>query len=541
MNPAFPRSHFRLGALALAIAALTPSLPAFGAPGDKVGSEFRVNTFTPEGQGAPALARSANGDFVVTWADYSEENQGIYFRRYRANGAAKDLDAVRVATPLDNDFGPSRIATPDVAMDEDGDFVVVWRNISEPYDFSEVMARRYSAGGTPRDPSPVATRRVCSDVEQGPPSVAMDSSGDYVVAYGSYDSDANDNTFFVGAILFKADGSSAGCLNGSTHGRNPVVAMESDGDFVLAYDAYDYDDTNNRRTPLGIVARRYTAAGAPKDAANIFVTPGLLLSAVPEIAVNDLGEFIVSWELPNAFPGTTSSNIMMRRYNGDGTPKAGAAQVNAAGSGLHRDAEIGLANDGSFTVAWERLPTAQNNSEVFWRSFGANGAPVTAFHQQANTYATSFQDDPALAVNADGSFVVAWESQDQDGSGDGVYAQRFAGRPASLPTVRFTPASSSVAEIAGTVKLLVRVSRATTRDVTVPISLGGTASLRRDYRLPVASVLVPAGQTSARLRVVVIDDTRKEPNETVILNMGTPVNARLGTTPSHQLTILAND
>ncbi|MEO1076424.1 MAG: T9SS type A sorting domain-containing protein, partial [Bacteroidota bacterium] len=30
---------------------------------------------------------------------------------------------------------------------------------------------------------------------------------------------------------------------------------------------------------------------------------------------------------------------------------------------------------------------------------------------------------------ADGDFVVAWSSRDQDGDGDGIYAQRFAASP----------------------------------------------------------------------------------------------------------------
>lgn len=535
------RPRLRPSALALAVSALAPCVPASGAQGDKLGPEFLVNTSVLRGQGAPALARSADGDFVVAWADYGNRNEGIYFRRYRADGTAKDFSAVKVAEPLGTEVGEGRTSHPDVAMDDDGDFVVAWRNTKDPYDFSEVLIRRYSADGTPRDQVPVATRHACNDVEQGPPSVAMDGTGDFVLAYGSYDSDANYNTFGIRAIVFRADGSRSACVSGSTFGHNPTVAMESDGDFVLAYDGYDYDQSSQQKTLLGILARRYSADGRAKDAEDISVTPDLLLSAAPEIAVNDLGEFIVSWVLPNAAVAPTASNIMMRRYNGDGTPGADAAQVNAAGSGFHRDSAIGLANDGSFTVIWERLTVAQTDSEVFWRSFGADGTPVTPFHQRANTVTNGFQDDVDLVVNGDGSFLAAWESQDQDGSGDGVYAQRFAGLPDSVPTVGFRPAKSIVPEVAGTVRLSVVLSAATTRDVTVPIRSGGTARLGRDYKLPVGSVSIPAGQTRANLRLRVVDDARREVRETAILTLGTPVNARRGIPAAHRLVILAND
>src|SRR5262249_21380105 len=44
---------------------------------------------------------------------------------------------------------------------------------------------------------------------------------------------------------------------------------------------------------------------------------------------------------------------------------------------------------------------------------------------RVNTFTAGNQDAPAVAVNALGQFVVTWVSDNQDGSGAGVYAQRF--------------------------------------------------------------------------------------------------------------------
>jgi len=51
---------------------------------------------------------------------------------------------------------------------------------------------------------------------------------------------------------------------------------------------------------------------------------------------------------------------------------------------------------------------------------------------QVNTYTTSRQALPAVAADAAGNFVVAWQSYTQDGSLDGIFAQRFSasGTPA---------------------------------------------------------------------------------------------------------------
>ena len=52
---------------------------------------------------------------------------------------------------------------------------------------------------------------------------------------------------------------------------------------------------------------------------------------------------------------------------------------------------------------------------------------------RVNTYTTSYQSRAVVASDAVGNFVVAWASHDQDGSGTGVFAQRFGGLgPAAL-------------------------------------------------------------------------------------------------------------
>src|SRR5262245_35209633 len=50
---------------------------------------------------------------------------------------------------------------------------------------------------------------------------------------------------------------------------------------------------------------------------------------------------------------------------------------------------------------------------------------------RVNTYTTSSQNHPAVSFLPGGQFVVVWDSYGQDGSGFGVFGQRFdsAGAP----------------------------------------------------------------------------------------------------------------
>ena len=48
-----------------------------------------------------------------------------------------------------------------------------------------------------------------------------------------------------------------------------------------------------------------------------------------------------------------------------------------------------------------------------------------------NSYTTKSQRSPALAIHS-GGFVITWRSNDQDGSGYGIFAQRFAKPPLAI-------------------------------------------------------------------------------------------------------------
>jgi hypothetical protein len=44
---------------------------------------------------------------------------------------------------------------------------------------------------------------------------------------------------------------------------------------------------------------------------------------------------------------------------------------------------------------------------------------------QVNTYTTLYQGEPAVTTDANGDFVVVWQSDEQDGDLTGIYAQRY--------------------------------------------------------------------------------------------------------------------
>jgi hypothetical protein len=105
--------------------------------------------------------------------------------------------------------------------------------------------------------------------------------------------------------------------------------------------------------------------------------------------------------------------------------------------------------------------------------------------------------------------------------------------PPALPTVQWTSASQSGAENVGTMTVTAQLSAASGLPVTVPFTVSGSAANPADYTITTSPITIAAGATTGSATITVVNDTLYENNETVIVTMGTPTNATVGTTTVH--------
>jgi hypothetical protein len=78
---------------------------------------------------------------------------------------------------------------------------------------------------------------------------------------------------------------------------------------------------------------------------------------------------------------------------------------------------------GNFVVVWNSDQDGASYG-VFGQRYASSGVPLGS-QFQVNTYTTSVQAVPAVTADAAGNFVVVWASYSQDGSGYGVFGQRY--------------------------------------------------------------------------------------------------------------------
>ena len=89
------------------------------------------------------------------------------------------------------------------------------------------------------------------------------------------------------------------------------------------------------------------------------------------------------------------------------------------------------APDGTFVVVWESFGSSGSDiwpSSIQARLYRSDGAPLGE-QFQVNSYTPNAQLDPAVAVDAQGAFVVAWESFASGGPTDVDVRDHVTERP----------------------------------------------------------------------------------------------------------------
>ncbi|MGH9465567.1 MAG: hypothetical protein ACRD0X_07955, partial [Thermoanaerobaculia bacterium] len=110
---------------------------------------------------------------------------------------------------------------------------------------------------------------------------------------------------------------------------------------------------------------------------------------------------------------------------GGGPPPLGEEfQVNTYTTNYQSNPSIAMEGGGGFVVVWSSNEQDGSGGGVFGRLFDAAGEPLGG-EFQVNTHTAGSQFRPAVARNGAGDFVVVWTSSPQDGSDQGVFGQRY--------------------------------------------------------------------------------------------------------------------
>lgn len=267
--------------------------------------------------------------------------------------------------------------------------------------------------------------------DQSDPAVASSIAGDFVVVWRSAVQVGTAPGIF--GQRFLSDGSPSGG-EFAVHSEpafdqyGPAVASAPSGSFVVAWTAV----AGSSSVPT-VRGRRFDAGGTPEGAAfsiNVSTTgqPGRV-----SVASDGLGRYFVAWQ---------DEEILLRRFDVSGAPLSGEVQVNTTSFEMQGDPAVAADAAGDFVVAWESYGQDGSSYGVFGQRFDANGS-ASGSEFQVNTYTTSWQVTPAVAMAASGEFVIAWVRDHPGSGGSDIVMQRYDADAAPIgPETQVSGASS---------------------------------------------------------------------------------------------------
>ena len=206
--------------------------------------------------------------------------------------------------------------------------------------------------------------------------------------------------------------------------QDPSIASLEDGGLVVTWESYGQDvdsDGNTESTSYsGVYGQRYDANGAVDGDEFRINTHTEVYQQTPSTTGLADGGFVVTWESSNQ--DGSGYGIFGQRYDKEGNAVGDEFQSNTYTSSEQTTPDVTALLDGGFVVTWQSSGQDGSGYGIYGQRYDANG---TSFGDefQVNTYTSSEQYDPSVTALNDGGFMVTWEGQ--DASGYGIKGQRF--------------------------------------------------------------------------------------------------------------------
>lgn len=337
----------------------------FTADGKPVGTEMLVNSETRSSQTAQKMTVLTNGNYVVTWEDWSLSCQ------YDANGNLNSCGGgpgikAQLFTPMGAKLGQELALTgsynyaPQIANLTGGGFVVIWYD--GHYSVEDIRAQVYNAAGVK-----------------------------------------------VGAeILVNTNGTGA---TFSTQNEGQVVGLNNGG-FAVAWTDKNGDDSS-----YAVKTQVFDAAGMKVGSELLVNTTTLSYQYHPRLAALKNGGFVIAWE---NWAGDIDINAQV--FSNTGAKVGTEILASASAAGAQTNHSITALAEGAFAVSW----TA--GEDIKLQAFDALGTKIGA-EQQVNTTTAGGQDSAQVIGLDGGRLMVAWNDNlygPSDGSGSAVKAQLFS-------------------------------------------------------------------------------------------------------------------
>jgi hypothetical protein len=316
----------------------------FDPSGTPQGPNFKANDDAGNAnQYDPAMAMDDSGNFVITWGDLRNGNYSdIYAQRFDSSGTPQGINL-----KVNDDAGSADQYNPAIAMDGSGNFVITWTDSRNGNDNLDIYAQRYNSSGIPLG-SNFKVNDDAGITGQWSSAITMDNSGNFAITWTDYrNGDLNPDVY---AQRYNSSGIPLGSnfkVNddaGTADQYDPAIAVDLPGNFVITW-------ADLRNGNSDIYAQRFNSSGTPQGA-NFMVNDdaGTTDQHDPAIAMDSSGNFVIAWDdVRNG-----NLDIYAQGYNSSGTATGSNYLVPNLNYSTFEQAYPAVgANSSNICFAWE--------------------------------------------------------------------------------------------------------------------------------------------------------------------------------------------
>lgn len=249
-----------------------------------------------------------------------------------------------------------------------------------------------------------------TDYQRGS-AVAVNDDGSFMVVwnssgFGSYDSNIQARRFDSKSMPLGGDFR----VDANTTGRHfqPHVAAAPNGDLVVVWS--QSSDADGSGVERSIQARQFLSNGSPIGGQFQINSPTLNDNFRPRVAVSSEGDFIVVWTTESSVGDDSDEwSVQGRRFSSAGTSLGDQFQINTLTTDRQRDPSLAINPDGNFLVAWQSnfVGEGQFGSEVRVQQFRPDGSRLGQ-EFPVSSDDLGYKGNTDIAVNPEGDFTVIW-------------------------------------------------------------------------------------------------------------------------------------
>ena len=326
--------------------------------GEKASNVFKVNQYSVNDQKFPQTAMDKDGNFVVVWQSYFQDRNGsgVYGQKFKANGQKWGSEFKIHSFVLNNQL------LPDVAMNDEGVFVVTW--VSEKQDDSpkSIYAKIFNSDGTP----------MTDEIE-----VNLSKTGTQT---------------------------------------NPKVAIIYN-QIIIVWQSSQGDDWDIYAQALNLNGEKLLT----KDLLVNNITD--FNQTQPSITTDSSNKFIVLWSNKKLHPilETPMENIMGRILNGTGRGIGTSFDISNPTFG-HHDNPSASSKDGYSAVVWQDFN--KRNWQIWIQRLDSNnnlfGISFKLYEEEQSS-----QEMPVIAMDSNTNYHLVWVNTDPENKQKRILYKRF--------------------------------------------------------------------------------------------------------------------